>query len=99
VLRGPQQHPVEIAGLDELRAEQIEAARQRVREREADVDHTVEERDLRQRPWQQVAEPVEHRPDAEHLDGGGDEVPDGHQQERRAILHLRADRHADHSSV
>src|SRR5439155_19667392 len=74
------------------RREHVEAAAEALGERERDVDHAEQERDLAEPPAAHGAETIDERPHAEELDADAEELRQREQHERGAILHLRAHR-------
>lgn len=70
---GAQQQTVEIAVFDQ-RWKGVEAARDRLRQRKGDIDHPVEERDLREFPATEIAESVEQCPHPDKLGAGCEQV-------------------------
>ena len=87
----PHQQPVEIARAHHP-GEAIEAARQHVGQREADLDHAVQQGDLGQGEAANGAEAVEQRPDPDELDAGDQQHAQRLHDDRGAVLQLRAQR-------
>src|SRR5262245_27285684 len=96
---GTDEKAVEVAGFDELWAEEIEPARQCVRESKRNPDDTVEERDFLEAPAIDIVEANEQHPQTEELDHRRKKCTGRRDDKRRRILHLRAQRDADVAQI
>src|SRR6476660_5569107 len=95
---GANQTAVKITGLDQVWKD-IEAPRNRLRDRKCDGNDSIKEADLWECPAFDVSEPLKQSDQSKELHAGDNELRDRADEKRSAILHLAAAGNARVSKV